>query len=357
MLYIITGSRSSGKTEIMKKIYKECSSKYGYSMDKIIKDDFVIGYSIVNLNTQKSTVAMIEKIHYKKEFEIGSENRRFYFNEELFKEIEEEFDQNYQLYDNLFFDEIGKLELVRKTGYYNTLISLIKISNSKDVYLTLGSKNLELFKEFTKCNNVTFKKFKIVNVAAVLLASGNSKRFGKSNKLLAEIDGFSFFETMLRKTISSDVFSQIIVVSKYKEIKEICNKYWNITFVENQNSQKGISESIKLGVLEAESEKSDGYMFLPCDQVNIEIESLKKLAGKFKENSKCIIEPIFDGKSASPKIFSSDYKEELLKLNGDNGGRSIISKYPEKLVKVKIENDAEIFDVDTSDDYKRIEGK
>ena len=75
-----------------------------------------------------------------------------------------------------------------------------------------------------------------MKINLVLLASGNSKRFG-SNKLLYKIDGKEMFKYSvdladdLKKSLKETI-KNIIVVSKYQEIKEyVLSK--NMIYVEN----------------------------------------------------------------------------------------------------------------------------
>ena len=48
----------------------------------------------------------------------------------------------------------------------------------------------------------------------------------------------------------------------------------------------------------------------------------------------------------NPKIFSSRYREELLKLSGDTGGRQIIDAHKKDLLLVEAESEDEVKDID-----------
>ena len=49
----------------------------------------------------------------------------------------------------------------------------------------------------------------------------------------------------------------------------------------------------------------------------------------------------------NPKIFSSRYKEELMRLSGDTGGRQIISSHKDDILLIEAESEDEVRDIDT----------
>jgi molybdenum cofactor cytidylyltransferase len=49
----------------------------------------------------------------------------------------------------------------------------------------------------------------------------------------------------------------------------------------------------------------------------------------------------------NPKIFSSRYKEELMRLSGDTGGRQIIAAHPDDILLVEAESEDEVTDIDS----------
>ena len=89
-----------------------------------------------------------------------------------------------------------------------------------------------------------------MKLSIIVLASGNSRRFN-GNKLLYEIDNKPMYLHTVDKLIdlkkSNENVDEIIFVTKYdKIIDNLKNK--DIKVVKNNNSEFGISQSIKLGV-------------------------------------------------------------------------------------------------------------
>lgn len=186
-------------------------------------------------------------------------------------------------------------------------------------------------------------------INAIILASGFSNRMG-SNKLLMKLNGKKIVQYIMDKAKNIS-FNDIIVVTSYDEIVELALKR-DMKCVMNYNSKKGISESIKLGIMN--SQLCEGYMFFTGDQPLISEKTILKLIHNFYENKDKIILPVYDGLRGSPVIFPWKYRDELLSLEGDTGGKVIIKNNLEDVLYVNIENNAESFDIDTIEDYENI---
>ena len=73
----------------------------------------------------------------------------------------------------------------------------------------------------------------------------------------------------------------------------------------------------------------------------------------FKTEEYPIVVPKYNGKKGNPVIFSSMLKNDLLCIDGDQGGRSIIRKRQEEVRIVDFSDDILGKDIDTWDEYIR----
>lgn len=53
-----------------------------------------------------------------------------------------------------------------------------------------------------------------------------------------------------------------------------------------------------------------------------------------------------------PTAFGSDFFDELMKLEGDSGGKQIMNSHKESIEYVEINDPLEGFDIDTREDYE-----
>lgn len=351
MIYIITGGRSSGKTETVKSLFNMSRGEsFGYISCKKYSEGFVSGYDIENLNTGEKTLFIQDKKTADRFFSDYEENSRFLFNNAVYEQVYNETLKSAGKSDNLFLDEIGKLELEEFKGFYKTLIFFLDNSGSKDLYLSVSKNKLAELEKLIRNRHLEYKIIKKISIAAVIMASGSSSRFGNENKLLKKINGESAFSRVIKTVIKSDVFSDIIVVTRYEEIIHEAGKYWNIMCVYNEDADEGISASVKKGVLAADSLNSDGYMFIPCDQLYLTEKTLRQIAAAFIKDSSRIAVPVYSGTRASPMLFPASCRKRLLELTGDRGGRGIISEPGVCISEVEIADKSELRDIDTKED-------
>lgn len=182
-------------------------------------------------------------------------------------------------------------------------------------------------------------------VSCIVMASGHSKRLGR-DKLFVVYGGKTLLEITLERLKKTSV-DEIILVYRDKKALEIAKKH-SIGHVYNGNSEVGQSESIKHGIKACDT-GTDGYMFTVVDQPFMKSETVDELLTKFREDTGKIVLPISGGKRGNPVIFPSNYREELLALTGDIGGKSVIEKHLDSLKYVQVEKE-ELFDIDIEED-------
>ena len=178
-------------------------------------------------------------------------------------------------------------------------------------------------------------------IAVILEAAGNSSRFG-SNKLLHIMDdGRPMAASILEAARSVNAYKKILV-TQYDEVAAMAPDF---DVVINDRPDLGISRSMQLGLKAAGD--ADAYMFCVCDQPGLTKATLERLIKAYKKGTAGIVSLAWQGKMCNPKIFSSRYKEELMALSGDTGGRQIIASHADDIFLVEALSEAEVRDIDS----------
>ena len=214
----------------------------------------------------------------------------------------------------------------------------------------------------------------------IYMAAGNSRRFG-SNKLFYELDGKPMYRHLLERLIeikdrynklknaeSNNPGIDITVVTRYREILDYCSSIPDCHAVLSPDSEKGISYTIKAGIMAVQeqkklkkssevthhtAEKEEYYMFAVADQPYLKSQSMIKLIDKVLENkgNKRLVFSLRCGNAVgNPCVFHSSLIPQLLSLEGDKGGRSVAKKYD--CVYVDIADERELMDIDTLSNSK-----
>lgn len=259
----------------------------------------------------------------------------------------------------------------------------------------------------------------------IYMAAGNSRRFG-SNKLFYELDGKPMYRHLLDRLIeikdrynnsestsankpldydemdvdtvidtyigtdidlskkaekntknaeSNSPLIDITVVTRYREILDYCSSIPDCHAVLSPDSEKGISYTIKAGIMavqeqkngvwQKKQEKSSGmsqnsaeteeyYMFAVADQPYLKSQSVIKLIDKVLENTgnEQLVFSLRCGDAVgNPCVFHSSLIPQLLSLEGDKGGRSVAKKHD--CVYVDIADESELMDIDTLSNSKQ----
>ena len=205
----------------------------------------------------------------------------------------------------------------------------------------------------------------------IYMAAGNSRRFG-SNKLFYELDGKPMYRHLLERLVeikdrynklkkagkkiknaeSNNPVIDIIVVTRYREILDYCSSIPDCHAVLSPDSEKGISYTIKAGIMAVQEQKKTGmqdyYMFAVADQPYLKSQSVIKLIDRVLKNTggKRLAFSLRCGDAVgNPCVFNSSLIPQLLSLEGDKGGRSVAKKHD--CVYVDIADERELMDIDT----------
>ena len=185
----------------------------------------------------------------------------------------------------------------------------------------------------------------------ILLAAGESKRFGNKNKLSEMINRKPMINHILDTLF--EIFDPdeliIIVGHEHRIIKNlIFNK--KIKILENLDYKRGIGTSISLGVKHLETD-IDGVMIIPADMPYINSKDLINLEKKFMElNCKKVVMPEHNSRIGNPVILPRIYFNILKNLKDDFGARSLIRKKDIITFKTGF---GTIFDIDTRDELTK----
>lgn len=179
----------------------------------------------------------------------------------------------------------------------------------------------------------------------ICLAGGNSRRFGRENKLLYEFKGKALYLhviDMLESFLSREDIT-IHVVTQYEEIYDTVIKR-GFRAVMDKECKKGISYSIRAGINDIYDIKEQDYiLFVVADQPGLSASTLERVL-ELADGETLTGSVRYDGKPGNPTIFSGKLRDELMSLEGDKGGRVVIRKHQCRWIEV--EDPEELWDLD-----------
>ena len=186
-------------------------------------------------------------------------------------------------------------------------------------------------------------------VSAILLAAGESKRL-RMPKLLLPFGKSTILERTIDNLLNSRV-DEVIVVLGYRA-EEMMRKLANrpVKIAINPIYHQGMSTSIVKG-LSLVNNRAQAIMVALADQPLINSQTINRLIEESLGYDKGIVIPTYQAERGHPVIFASEYKEELLGLKGDIGGRQTIKQHPNDTLEVIADSKAITMDINTINDY------
>lgn len=277
----------------------------------------------------------------------------------LHKEKNENTIHRFDLFQKQYFNSNKTIEKNDYIGYINSNTFFKGTSNEKILFFN-KIESIDLFEEFFNIVNKVnitskiyfgsiFKNefFSFENITPIVLAAGFSKRFLGDKLNFKLINGKTILEQTLLN-ISQINFKEKILIGKNSFHDELSHNY-GYTYIINPNPELGQSYSVILGTLNS---SLSGYLFIPGDMPFLTKSTLLKLIYEFQKYNQIIV-PFIDGNKKAPVLFPKRYRNELIELKGDSGGREILKK--ENFIKCNFKNSLEFFDIDTQNDLKKLE--
>jgi len=185
----------------------------------------------------------------------------------------------------------------------------------------------------------------LIKVSAILLAAGLSCRMGE-DKLLLNYHTISFLQQAVNLLSELPVYERFLVTTEAR--LEHMTLPPCISAYINANPENGQSGSIRIGI---EAATGTHLLFLVADQPKLSLADVMPLITAAEEFPDKIIFPVIDSKPSSPTVFPAGFRQELLKLSGDEGGRIVRDAYPKKRYTIKPENPMNFIDIDTAEDF------
>ena len=186
-------------------------------------------------------------------------------------------------------------------------------------------------------------------ITGIVLSAGESRRMGKP-KLLLTLGEQTILEQTIDNFLKSKLNEVIVVVGdKAKEMSRLIASR-PVKIAVNPIYRQGMSTSIAAG-LSLTSDKTQAVMLALADQPFIDTQTINHLIEAFCTSHKGIAIPVYQGRRGHPVIFAIKYKEALLSLTGDIGGRHIIDQHPDDILEVAVNCEGINIDIDTYDNY------
>lgn len=189
------------------------------------------------------------------------------------------------------------------------------------------------------------------SIAAVILAAGESRRFGPENKLVAEVGGVPLVRRVAEAVARAGVAEIVVVTGHEREAVEAALDGLVLRFAYNSHWPDGMGTSIAAGVAALGGDAA-GAFIVPGDMALISAALIETLMRAFEvDDAANIIVPVtVCGEQRNPVLWPRTYFSELARLEGAEGAKKLITKNSASCKQVTIDDESLFGDVDTRDE-------
>jgi molybdenum cofactor cytidylyltransferase len=186
-----------------------------------------------------------------------------------------------------------------------------------------------------------------LNVAAILLAAGSASRFGSDKLLHPLLHGVPIAVQAarhLRAVFDANVF--VVVRPEARQLADLLRKE-GCEVVPCERAADGMGASLACAVRAAGA--ADAYLVALADMPFIRASSIAAVRDELLKGSS-LAAPYFRARRGHPVGISSRFRDELSRLQGDEGARMLLNSRASEIVKVPVGDPAVLRDIDTPGD-------
>jgi molybdenum cofactor cytidylyltransferase len=189
-----------------------------------------------------------------------------------------------------------------------------------------------------------------MNISAVILAAGQSKRMGQP-KMLLPWQNTSVLGKVI-ETIQQAGVEDILVVTggARDEVEKIAAKH-NAQVTYNQDyATSEMLESIQLGLREQKTQ-IEATLICLGDQPQVEEESVRLVCERFHKNQSRIVVPSYQMRRGHPWLIVREFWDEILQLRAPQSMRQFLNMHSGDIFYVECESPKILQDIDNPADY------
>ncbi len=186
---------------------------------------------------------------------------------------------------------------------------------------------------------------------AIVLAAGESRRFGATKQLAAFGDGTLVGNAVRTAEAACGRHSMLVAGKRWPEVVAACAPLQGF-FVINPRFAEGMSTSLRAGV-QAVADSADAVLLMLADQPLVTEAHLDDLVAAWRASPASIIASHYADTLGPPAIFPRAYFAALCALSGDQGAKPLLEADAANVISVA--SDRAAIDVDRPEDLAGID--
>jgi len=191
-------------------------------------------------------------------------------------------------------------------------------------------------------------------LSGLILSAGASSRMKGRIKALLPLKGKTFLDTIIAHMRRLPLSEIVVILGAHADkVKEEADLK-GISVLVNDNWSAGQLSSLRTGIRNL-SDSSEGILFTLVDHPLVREETYRVLIEVWQKDKSRIVLPSFNCRKGHPAVFPKDVCDIILKEELREGARTVLTAMKERVLYVTVDDPGVVRDVDTPEDYIKLE--
>lgn len=193
-------------------------------------------------------------------------------------------------------------------------------------------------------------------VAALVLAAGEGRRFGRP-KALVELDGELLVDRAVRVAHQAGCEPVVVVLGAAAQDVVRAAALDHAVVVVNDAWSEGIGSSLRCGLAALTDNCALAAVVLLADQPGVTAETVRRLADTWRASGAPAVVASYDGRRRNPVLLdAATWPEVAAGARGDTGARAWLQAHDDTVMVIACDDLGSEDDIDTLADLERLAG-
>ncbi|HUY14455.1 MAG TPA: nucleotidyltransferase family protein [Terriglobia bacterium] len=191
------------------------------------------------------------------------------------------------------------------------------------------------------------------DVAALILAAGESSRMGQ-DKALLDYRGKTFLEAIIGNLREAGIAEIVVVLGHHTELIQSTVDLDAVRVVLNPDYKRGQTSSLQVGLAAWSVAGPRAILLCLVDHPAVSPDVMRRILDHYCQSPAPVIIPVFRGKRGHPVLIGRELFAELIALPAQEGANSVIRKYQSATQLLEVEDATILTDVDDPGAYRKL---
>ncbi|AHG62333.1 nucleotidyltransferase family protein [Advenella mimigardefordensis] len=187
----------------------------------------------------------------------------------------------------------------------------------------------------------------VPDIVAVVLAAGQGSRFDASGTRYKPVqplaDGTPMVYAVCHRLLQHIDAVTVVCGPQQKAVRDALGEL-PVNLIHCADAETGMSASLRFGIRHSPARL--GWIIALADMPCINASTVQTVTEHLRQGGR-IVRPHYANRPGHPVAFASEFRNELLQVTGDEGARAVVTRHPDALTLIPVNDPGCLLDIDT----------